>query len=204
MQDEPNKQDETNAQDESPPKDPLPIVTESLEDEPLRQDSLPIVTESPQEEEAEVQSTPPSLDIPAQESANIVEEIDRADSPVEDPEVTLKNLQETFQNIIDDKLANLPLRLIDTDSGILYTNNDLEGIFKESEEYQRLYENLPVTSVSKFQRKVNEFFRYAMLYHKWASAKDEPQYWQIKGSVYEMDALREISKLQQFCTTSKK
>jgi hypothetical protein len=203
LQDEPNTQDETNSQDELPPKDPLPIATESLEDESLRQDSLPIVTESPQEE-AEMQSTPPSLDIPAQESANTVEDIDRADSPVEDPDVTLKNLQETFQNIIDDKLANLPLRLIDTHSGILYTNNDLEEIFKESEEYQRLYENLPVTSVSKFQRKVNEFFRYAMLSHKWASAKDEPQYWQIKGSVYEMDAPREIGKLQQFCTTSKK
>lgn len=146
----------------------------------------------------------PSSDTPAQELASTAVDADRADSPVEDPEVTLKHLQETFQDIIDDKLANIPHRLIDTHSGILYTSDDLEGIFKESEEYQRLSENLLSTSVSKLQRKVNGFFRYAMLSHKWASAKDEPQYWQIKGSVYEMNAPREIRKLQQFCTTSKR
>lgn len=203
LQDERNSQDETNTQDESPRQDPLPIVTESPEDELPRQDSLPIVTESPQEE-VEMQFMSPSSDAPAQEFTSTALDVDRSDSPVEDPEVTLKHLQETFQNIIDDKLANIPLRLIDTHSGILYTSNDLEGIFKESEEYQRLSENLLSTSVTKLQRRVNEFFRYAMLSHKWASAKDEPQYWQIKGSVYEMDAPREISKLQQFCTTSKR
>ncbi|KAG2362389.1 hypothetical protein BDR07DRAFT_1333300 [Suillus spraguei] len=198
-QDETNMQDETNTQDETPRQDPLPTVTEPPEDESLRQNSLSIVTESP-----EMQTMSLSSDTPAQEFTNTVEDADRADSPVEDPAVTLKNLQETFQNIIDDKLANIPIRLIDTHSGILYTSNDLEGIFKESEEYQRLQENLLTTSLSKLQRKVDEFFRYAMLSHKWASAKDEPQYWQIKGSVYEMDAPREIRKLQQFCTTSKR
>jgi hypothetical protein len=202
VQDETNTQDETNAQDELPCQDPLPIITESPRDDSFRQDSLSILTESLQEE-AEMQSMP-SSDSRVQEFAGTTEDADRADSPVEDPEVTLKNLRETFQNIIDDKLANIPLRLIDTHSGILHTSNDLEEIFKESEEYQRLYENLLSTSVSKLQRKVNEFFRYAMLSHKWASAKDEPQFWQIKGSVYEMDAPREICKLQQFCTTSKR
>ncbi|KAG1877509.1 hypothetical protein F4604DRAFT_623931 [Suillus subluteus] len=201
-QDGTDTQDETNMQDELPRQDPLPIATELPQDESLRQDSLSILTETPQE--AEMQSMSPSSDAPAQEFASTVEDADRADSPVEDPEITLKNLRETFQNIIDDKLANIPLRLIDTHSGILHTNNDLEGIFKESEEYQRLYENILSTSVSKLRRKVNEFFRYAMLSHKWASAKDEPQYWQIKGNIYEMDAPREICKLQQFCTTSKR
>ncbi|KAG2155143.1 uncharacterized protein EDB93DRAFT_1131477 [Suillus bovinus] len=187
MQDGTSAQDGTNLQDESP-----------------LQDSLPVETETPQEE-VKMQSMAPSSDTPVQEfTCTAIADIDRADSPVEDPKVILKNLQETFQNIIDDKIANIPLRLIDTHSGILYTSNDLEGIFKESEEYRRLYGNLLSTSVSKLQRKVDKFFRYAMLSHKWASAADEPQYWQIKGSLYEMDSPREISKLQQFCTTSKK
>ncbi|KAG2129011.1 hypothetical protein DEU56DRAFT_502924 [Suillus clintonianus] len=157
-----------------------------------------------------MQFVPPSSDTATQESAitaepaTIAEPVNRVDSPVEDPEVILKHKQETFQNIIDDKLSNMPLRLIDTHSGILYTSNDLDGVFKESEEYQRLSENLLFTPEDSIKRKVNRYFQYAMLSHKWASAKDEPQYWQIKGSVYEMDAPREISKLQQFCTVSKK
>ena len=173
------------------------------QDELPRQDSLPIVAESPQEEAGLQEHALPSPDATTQESSCTIE---RVASPVEvpeNPEDTLKRLQETLQNMIDDKLANIPLRLIDSHTGVLYNSNDLDEIFKDSEEYKRLTENLISTSLEELQHTVNEFFKYAMLSHKWASAKDEPQYWQIKGSVHEMDAPLEIRKLQQFCTVSK-
>lgn len=177
------------------------------QDESSRQDSLPMVTESSQETELqEPVILSPGAD--AQEVSSTIEIPDRVASPVEvaeTPEDKLKCLQEILQNMIDDKLANIPLRLIDTHTGILYTNNDLEEIFKESEEYTRLIGDLISTSVEELQHTVHEFFKYAMLSHKWASAKDEPQYWQIESStsVHEMDTPREILKLQQFCSTSK-
>jgi hypothetical protein len=176
------------------------------QDELPRQDSLPAVMESPQEEAELQELVLPSPDAAIQESPSVIEIPDRVASPIEveeDPEDILKRLQETLQNMIDDKLANIPLRLIDSHTGILYTSNDLDEIFKESEEYKRLNENLISASVEDLQLTVNEFFQYAMLSHKWASAKDEPQYWQIKGSVHKMDVPREIRKLQQFCTISK-
>ncbi|OJA18660.1 hypothetical protein AZE42_10098 [Rhizopogon vesiculosus] len=174
------------------------------QDELPRQDSLPIVAESPQEETDEPVFTSPSAATPESSSATDIP--NRVASPVEipeNPEDILKRLQETLQNMIDDKLANIPLRLIDAHTGILYTSNDLDEIFKESEEYKRITESLISTPVDELHHTINEFFKYAMLSHKWASAKDEPQYWQIEGSVHEMGTPLEIRKLQQFCTISK-
>ena len=162
------------------------------------------MTESPQEETEQPEF--PSLDATTQEVSGNVEIPDRVASPVdvaESPEDKLKRLREILQNAIDEKLANIPLRLLDAHSGIMYNSNDLDEIFKESEEYKRLADDLISTSMEDLHHIVDEFFKYSMLSHKWANAKDEPQYWQIEGSVHRMRAPLEIRKLQQFCTISK-
>ncbi|OAX33716.1 hypothetical protein K503DRAFT_725504 [Rhizopogon vinicolor AM-OR11-026] len=116
-------------------------------------------------------------------------------------EAKAKKQQELFDSIIDDKLSNVPLRLIDTASGKLCSAGELYGLFKDSPGCKEVETNISIASEREMKATVDAFFIYAMFSHRWGAADEEPTYQHIKDvpSVYDMEAPPEILKLQQFC-----
>ncbi|KAG1877533.1 hypothetical protein F4604DRAFT_1758062 [Suillus subluteus] len=121
-------------------------------------------------------------------------------------EARTKKQEELFHSIIDDKLGDIPVRLIDTTSGKLCSTGELHAHFKESRSYMEVEMKILRANQKVMKATVDAFFEYAMFSHRWSTTiDDEPTYDHIKGeeSIYDLKTPPGIDKLQQFCKVAR-
>ncbi|KAH7922231.1 hypothetical protein BV22DRAFT_674588 [Leucogyrophana mollusca] len=109
-----------------------------------------------------------------------------------------------IKKIVTETISALPHRLFDTRSGELRSHTDLKAAFEKSDDFTALV--LVTTALPPQQHRatiegvVRHYFGYAMLSHRWD--EQEPLYEQIHSSVFEIDGLPGITKLQGFLRTA--
>jgi hypothetical protein len=106
-----------------------------------------------------------------------------------------------IQKLIDVQLQFAPLRLLNTNTGLLCDREAQISAFKTTAEYEQLllsimkHADLPVEHIADT---VSKYFRYAMLSHTWG--ENEPLLHDIQDNdVYKLKAADGLVKLQSFC-----
>ncbi|KAG1795474.1 uncharacterized protein HD556DRAFT_388554 [Suillus plorans] len=108
-----------------------------------------------------------------------------------------------IRKIIDAKLDNAPLRVIDTTSGLLCDRETQILTFKTSIEYKELVSSTIAhrdIQMKHVKEVVTTYFQYVMLSHRWEG--NEPLLQDIQGKdIYNLNPVGGIKKLQSFCQT---
>ncbi|KAG2117627.1 heterokaryon incompatibility protein-domain-containing protein [Suillus cothurnatus] len=106
-----------------------------------------------------------------------------------------------IQKLIDVQLQSVPLRLLNTNTGLLCDREAQISAFKTTAEYEQLllsimkHADLPMERIADT---VSKYFRYVMLSHRWG--ENEPLLHDIQDNVvYELKAVGGLVKLQSFC-----
>ena len=105
----------------------------------------------------------------------------------------------TIQEIVEETVRDMPRVLIDTTTGRLYDTTQQADAFVELPIYFELISSMTTElDYAYIQKVVKEFYRYAMLSHRWQ--RNEPTF-QLVGttSIYELAASPGNTKLQKFC-----
>ncbi|KAG2339147.1 hypothetical protein BDR05DRAFT_631425 [Suillus weaverae] len=108
-----------------------------------------------------------------------------------------------IRRIIDAQLEYIPLRLINTPTGLICDRESQINVFESSTEYKELLSMMHrEPRIKDIQDVVAKYFGYVMLSHRWEGK--EPLLYDIQDrSVYELNSVDGILKLQQFCKTSR-
>ncbi|KAH7922973.1 hypothetical protein BV22DRAFT_1130987 [Leucogyrophana mollusca] len=118
--------------------------------------------------------------------------------------LTSDDLERAVDETISKHLANMPLRLIDTNDGCIYTISEIAQRFKQSSQCRSLLAIDPVLPETRehVEKSVQSYLSYAMLSHRWGN--EEPLYQDVMGRcIYEMDSISPgVAKLQRFCRTA--
>jgi hypothetical protein len=116
-------------------------------------------------------------------------------------------VEHTIRQVIDAKLENAPLRVLDTTTGLLCDREAQISAFKTSTEYKELLSSTvtrPDLDTERIEEVVRRNLQYAMLSHRWEGR--EPLLQDIQGkSVYEseLDSVCGMTKLRSFCRTAR-
>ncbi|KAG2363752.1 hypothetical protein BDR07DRAFT_1331577 [Suillus spraguei] len=119
--------------------------------------------------------------------------------------VPRSSVEMNIQTVIRAHMEYIPPRLLDTSTGRLCDRNAQIEAFETSTEYKKL-----LSSVSKcadlqmehIRSVVVKYFGYVMLSHRWEGK--EPLLNDIQGkSVYELNSVGSVRKLQRFCETAR-
>ncbi|KAG0708659.1 hypothetical protein DFH29DRAFT_427026 [Suillus ampliporus] len=127
------------------------------------------------------------------------------------PNIHIRKLREQYlspsdaeraiRKVIDVQLNNAPLRLLNTDTGLLCDRDAQISAFKKSKEYNELLWSImkhPDLAKERPREAVTTYFRWAMLSHRWEGT--EPRLRDIKDKdVYELSGTGGLIKLQSFC-----
>jgi hypothetical protein len=112
-----------------------------------------------------------------------------------------------IQWVIDAQLDNIPLRVLDTTTGLLCDREAQISTFKMSIQYKELVSST-ITHLDLPMKHIEEvvmmYLQYAMLSHRWEGK--EPMLRDIQGrSVYdsELDPIGGMTKLRSFCNTAR-
>ncbi|KAG1830460.1 hypothetical protein EV424DRAFT_294229 [Suillus variegatus] len=110
-----------------------------------------------------------------------------------------------IRKVIDAKLDNAPLRVLDTATGLLCDQESQIRTFETAIEYKELVSST-ITHQNIQMKRVEEvvmtYFQYVMLSHRWEG--EEPLLQDIQGKdVYKLDPAGGIKKLQSFCKTAR-
>ncbi|KAG6332358.1 hypothetical protein ID866_6730 [Astraeus odoratus] len=112
-----------------------------------------------------------------------------------------------INNAIQDILHSIPPRLVQTDTGILLSHEDMRALFYQQPQYQALVTSLEEggdwhSSLNHMQASIADYFKYAILSHRWGS--NEPLLQDIlgHGSIYDMSFTDGLAKLIMFCCTA--
>ncbi|KIK42088.1 hypothetical protein CY34DRAFT_162479 [Suillus luteus UH-Slu-Lm8-n1] len=102
-------------------------------------------------------------------------------------------------------MEHTPTRLIDTSTGCLYDRKAQREAFETSTEYKELLSSITKLTdlrMERIRRVVVKFFGYVMLSHRWEGK--EPLLHDIQSkSVYELNSVGSVKKLQRFCETAR-
>ena len=106
---------------------------------------------------------------------------------------------------IHETLETLPLRLLNTHTGILCHRDAMASEFEKSPEYTQLLSSAASYSFSEqsgyIRNTVLSYFRYVTLSHRWG--KDEPLIRHIQDQkIYDLKPMDGHLKLQTFCATA--
>ena len=106
----------------------------------------------------------------------------------------------TIRKVIDQTIRDMPRVLIDTTSGRLLDKAEQALAFEELPVYSELVSSMTThLDLARIRGEVKEYYRYVMLSHKWEH--NEPLLQKVENiSVYELEASRENTKLQMFCS----
>ncbi|KAG0699364.1 hypothetical protein DFH29DRAFT_833817 [Suillus ampliporus] len=115
--------------------------------------------------------------------------------------LSTSNAERAIRKVIDVQLNNAPLRLLNTDTGLLCNRDAQISAFKESNEYNELLLSImkhPDLPAECHAEAVATYFRCALLSHRWEGT--EPRLHDIKDKdVYELKGVGDLVKLQSFC-----
>ncbi|KAG1786308.1 uncharacterized protein HD556DRAFT_1445176 [Suillus plorans] len=110
-----------------------------------------------------------------------------------------------IQKIVSDRIQHIPIRILDTSTGRLYDLKTRQEAFKTSVEYKELLSSITKRTdlqTERIKEVVVKYFGYVMLSHKWEGK--EPLLCDIQGkSVYELESVGSVRKLQRFCETAR-
>ncbi|KAH7910050.1 heterokaryon incompatibility protein-domain-containing protein [Hygrophoropsis aurantiaca] len=119
--------------------------------------------------------------------------------------VNLLPTEIVIKEILEDILASMPTRLINTGDGKIYARKELIAAFWSSEQCKALLLNttpqLAKSQPAYIKGVVRRYFEYAMLSHRWED--EEPEFGDIQGNIHLMEEPAGIGKLQRFCRTAK-
>lgn len=119
--------------------------------------------------------------------------------------VSQLDAERVIQKAIHDHMENTPTRLLDTSTGYLYDKKAQTNAFKASTEYKELLSSSTKPAdlqTGRIRKVVAKYFDYVMLSHKWE--EKEPLLDDIWGkSVYQLNLVSGIWKLQRFCETAR-
>ncbi|KAG1817625.1 WD40-repeat-containing domain protein [Suillus subaureus] len=105
-----------------------------------------------------------------------------------------------IRRAIDAKLENAPLRLINTITGDICDRSAQIKTFVKSTKYKMLLHSLVMHAplqTELIEEAVVTYFSWVMLSHRWEIK--EPLLHEIQGSIYDLDPVGTIVKLQKFC-----
>ncbi|KAG6327095.1 hypothetical protein ID866_11994, partial [Astraeus odoratus] len=112
-----------------------------------------------------------------------------------------------ISSAIQDNLHSIPPRLVQTSTGILLSHEDMRTLFYQQPQYQALVTSLEEggdwhSSLDHMQASIADYFKYAILSHRWGS--NEPLLQDIlgHGSIYDMSFTDGLAKLIMFCCTA--
>ncbi|KAG2356435.1 hypothetical protein BDR07DRAFT_447208 [Suillus spraguei] len=121
-------------------------------------------------------------------------------------QLTPSEVERVIRRVTDTQLDNVPLRVIDTTTGLLCDREAQISAFKMSIECKELVSSA-ITHVELPMKHIKEvvmsYFQYAMLSHRWEGKEPLLQDIQGKG-VYdsELDPVGGMMKLRSFCKTA--
>ncbi|KAG0708592.1 WD40-repeat-containing domain protein [Suillus ampliporus] len=119
--------------------------------------------------------------------------------------VSPSDTKRAIQKAVFAELANAPLRLFNTNTGLLCDREAQIRTFETSQEFKELVSSITTLAASQADRiraGVNKFFQYVMLSHRWEGK--EPLLPDIQDkNVYTLDPVHTIIKLQKFCETAR-
>jgi hypothetical protein len=132
--------------------------------------------------------------------------------PTLSPELCQQHLRPSeaecaIQQVIDAQIDNVPLRVLDTATGLLCDREAQISAFKRSMEYKELVSSMithPDLPMKLIEEVVTRYLQYATLSHRWEGK--EPLLQDIQGkSVYDLllDSVGGTKKLQSFCKTAR-
>ncbi|KAF8554675.1 hypothetical protein OG21DRAFT_1508679 [Imleria badia] len=116
-----------------------------------------------------------------------------------DQYISPSNTRETIRKIVQRTTRHLPRVLINTATGRLYDRAEQASAFESLPIFNELV-SLMTTRIDyvRIKREVRQYFRYAMLSHKWE--ENEPLFQQVMHiAVYDLDNSATHDKLQMFC-----
>ncbi|KAN0078113.1 hypothetical protein V8E55_010170 [Tylopilus felleus] len=113
--------------------------------------------------------------------------------------VSPSSVQATIRKIVQRTIRHMPRVLINTKTGHLYDKTEQASAFESLPIFNQLVSSMTTrTDHVRIKREVRQYFRYAMLSHKWEM--NEPLFQQvIDQSVYSLDKSATHDKLQTFC-----
>ena len=125
----------------------------------------------------------------------------KGSTPKAGPDITVNQIM----GAVYDTLENLPLRLLNTHTGILCHRDALTSEFEKSPEYTQLLSSAasypPPGRTDHIRNTVSSYFKYATLSHRWG--KDEPLIRHIQDQkIYDLKPTDGHLKLQTFCATA--
>ncbi|KAI6167480.1 hypothetical protein EDD17DRAFT_1043111 [Pisolithus thermaeus] len=116
------------------------------------------------------------------------------------PAPTSSNVEKVVRNIIAETTKTLPLRLLNTRTGVLCNRDAQLSYFESSAEYDELLSSVRDGPESEelIRKTVFKFFRYTILSHRWGSG--EPLLRDIeRKNIYTLEGGEGVAKLQNFC-----
>ncbi|KAI6142591.1 hypothetical protein BKA82DRAFT_742944 [Pisolithus tinctorius] len=112
------------------------------------------------------------------------------------------DVEQLIDKAVSEYLENIPLRLLHTPTGFLCNRDAQLSKFKDSPQYKQIL--LSASSLNRLQLQteinnvVTNFFRIAMLSHRWGSG--EPLLRNVDGkNIYNLGCTGGLAKLQSFC-----
>ncbi|KAG1790602.1 uncharacterized protein HD556DRAFT_1488069 [Suillus plorans] len=116
-------------------------------------------------------------------------------------------VERAIRRVIDARLDNAPLRVLDTNTGLLCDREMQIGAFKISAQYKELVSSTITHAdlhIEHIEEVVKRYLLYAMLSHRWEGK--EPLLQDIQGKcVYDsdLDSVGGMTKLRSFCKTAR-
>lgn len=112
------------------------------------------------------------------------------------------NISKMIWSVVNDVLKTIPLRLLNTHTGVLCNRVAQLSHFRDSPQYSQLLSQASTRDGQQLEAWIREmvtaFFQYASLSHKWGD--DEPLLCDVEGvSVYDLVGKAGLAKLQKFC-----
>ncbi|KAG0709247.1 hypothetical protein DFH29DRAFT_1074967 [Suillus ampliporus] len=118
--------------------------------------------------------------------------------------VSPSEVEDAIKKVIDTRLENAPLRVLNTFTGRLCDQEAQINAFKESTEYTEILSSSTRAPLQTepIKEAVAKYFTWAMLSHRWEGK--EPRLYEIQDKdVYTLDAVGTVVKLQKFCQVAR-
>ncbi|KAF9225743.1 HET-domain-containing protein [Gyrodon lividus] len=129
------------------------------------------------------------------------------DSPSNDQQpIHLNDWGDLLQKLLHTRTAELPLRLIHTENGMLFESYQIVYLFKKSQEYANLTQRLQSSAFSDWtaliKTSIDDYFSYATLSHRWGDS--EPLLKNLQASTtHLLPPSSGAEKLQGFCAIAR-
>ncbi|KAG6329806.1 hypothetical protein ID866_9282, partial [Astraeus odoratus] len=118
-----------------------------------------------------------------------------------------QDTSQLIRNAMQDILHDIPPRLLQTSTGILFTQAQMTIHFCESTQCQTLVKFLQQSNdwnanVNHIQETISTYFQYSTLSHRWGSSEPSLQDVLCSGSAHNIAVTKGVVKLQRFCQTA--